>query len=330
MAAPLLLMRASASKNIRCCHLRYRAAAPEVIGGGIGTKPPACEGQKMGVGPTEGSSLAPPPDRTDTKSGSAGAAPATDKPLPTNVTPGNLAPSKSPADIKKLDAAIAGDLDAVTKATENVRAASLRLDNTPSSQTFFSLAQQNLAKVRATLGQDVKLAFTARLPRAFDRVSFDRNMDLIAGDMTRWYGSNGEISDAIKKAKIEIEVGLPDAEHAAVIMQRVLNNPPDTWFISLNSVYRNVEFKAAIRNDPGYKEIIDAKVRDCFVGKDRQKLELNVALANVRAVIEFRHAHSDIKQDFLNTVLRYAETQKIALPSSEIEALRAIVLGGPM
>ena len=126
-------------------------------------------------------------------------------------------------------------------------------------------------------------------------------------------------------------MGLPDAQHAAVIMERILNNdPPEEQLSALNSVYRHSGFKSEIRKDTGYQKIIDAEVQDCFVGKDGQKLKSDDVLANVRAVIESEHTHSDIKQDFLNSAVRYAKDRGIALPDPEIQALSSTVLGGPM
>ena len=86
----------------------------------------------------------------------------------------------------------------------------------------------------------VELAFTARLP-TFDAKFFDRQLEAIAREMTIRHGSDREIWYAIKQAKIEVEVGLPDAQHAAVIMERILtNDPPEEQLSALNSVYRHV------------------------------------------------------------------------------------------
>ena len=52
-------------------------------------------------------------------------------------------------------------------------------------------------------------------------------------------------------------------------------------------------------------------------------------LANVHDVIESKNTHSDIKQDFLNAVLRHAEDQRPDL-DLEIKVLHATVLGVPM
>ena len=94
-------------------------------------------------------------------------------------------------------------------------------------------------------------------------------------------------------------------------------------------MYRDKVFKAEIRKDPGYQQIIDAKVQDCFVGKGGQKLKSDDVLANVHDVIESKNTHSDIKQDFLNAVLRHAEDQRPDL-DLEIKVLHATVLGVPM
>src|SRR5262245_4765654 len=143
----------------------------------------------MGVGPAEGPSRASAPDRADTKSGSAGAGPATDKPLPTNVTPGNLAPSKSPADIKNLDAAITRYLAAVRKAKaaadETARTMG-RHANDGQSARAYQLAEDTLGTAKARLFQHVKLAIAARLPK-FDR-RFEEQADRIARDIKNRHG----------------------------------------------------------------------------------------------------------------------------------------------
>ena len=95
-------------------------------------------------------------------------------------------------------------------------------------------------------------------------------------------------------------------------------------------MYRNSGFKSEIRKDPGYQKIIDAKVQDCFVGKEGEKLNIDDVLANVRTVIVSAHTNGDIKQDFLGSVLRYAKSQGIILPDLEIQSLRSIILGGPL
>ena len=171
----------------------------------------------MGVGPIEG--RAAPSDRTDTKSGPANAAPVTDKPLPTNVTAGNLAPSKSAAKIKELDAAITRDLAAVRKAEAAADEAARQMGAHPNdgpSTIAFELAKQRFDRAQAELDRHVELAFTARLPK-FDRGSFDRQLDAIGREMAIRYGSDREIWHAINNAKIKVEEGLPDAQHAAVI-----------------------------------------------------------------------------------------------------------------
>jgi hypothetical protein len=285
----------------------------------------------MGVGPTEGPSRATPPHRIDTKSGPASAAPVTEKPLATNVTAGNLAPPKSPAKIKELDAAITRDLAAVRKAEAAIDEAAWKMgrnaNDGPRTRAFES-AEDTLDTAKARLDKHVKLALAARLPK-FDR-QFDRSAREIARAMKIQHGGGHEISNAINNAEIELEAKLSVDQRAAVITERILtNNPPKTGFLALNSVYRDKVFKAEIRKDPGYQQIIDAKVQDCFVGKGGQKLKSDDVLANVHDVIESKNTHSDIKQDFLNAVLRHAEDQRPDL-DLEIKVLHATVLGVPM
>jgi hypothetical protein len=254
----------------------------------------------------------------------------TDKPLPTNVTAGNLASPKSSAKIKELDAAITRDLAAVRKAEAAVDEAAWTMGrnaNDGGSVRTYVSAEDTLARAKARLDKHVKLALAARLPK-FDR-QFDRSAKEIARAMEIQHGGGHEMSNAINNAEIELEAKLSVDQRAAVITERILtNNPPENRFLALNSEYRNKVFKAEIRKDPGYQQIIDVKVQDCFVGKGGKKLKSDV-LANVRDVIESKNTHSDIKQDFLNAVLRYAEDQRPDL-DLEIKVLHATVLGVPM
>jgi hypothetical protein len=235
--------------------------------------------------------------------------------------------------MKQLDAAITHDLVVVRRAEAAADKAARQMGAHPndgSSIRTFEFAKQSFDRAQAELDRHVKLAFAARLPK-FDRSSFDRQLDAIDREMATRHGSDREVWHAIKNAKIEVEEGLPDAQHAAVIMERILNNaPPEEQLSALNSVYRNSTFKSEIRNDPGYQKIIDAKAQDCFVDQDKKERNNDDVLANVRAGIESAHTNGDIKQDFLSSVLRYADSQGIVLPDPEIQALRSMVLGGPL
>lgn len=275
----------------------------------------------MGVGPTEGPSQTSPPARIDRKSGPASAAPAAGKPLPTNVTPGNLVSSRSRATTKS-DGDISTDVREVEQATATFSDA-WHQGNVLTSKAKLESAGQALSSAQDKLNRDVNLALTARLPK-FNPESFDRQIDAIAADMAARYGGGLVIREALAKAKVDVEQSLPDAQHAALIMGRILKNDSlEQQFFALNSVYSHSGFKTEIRKDPGYQKIIAAKVKDCFVDK-------SVRPESVRAVIDDWKTQSDIKQDFLSAVEKYAKANKIVLPDLELKSLWSIVLGGPL
>jgi hypothetical protein len=82
------------------------------------------------------------------------------------------------------------------------------------------------------------------------------------------------------------------------------------------------EFKAAMRNDPGYKKIIKIEAERCFAGKN-----IRTVVSNILQVVNSSDIAPAVKQDFLNSVLNYAKSRNVVLPGDNAEYFRGLADG---
>jgi len=101
------------------------------------------------------------------------------------------------------------------------------------------------------------------------------------------------------------------------------------WGLSDAYAEEKMDVRWAIRQDPGYRTIVDGEARNCFSSERPSADYMSHVLENVRSAVESRFMNSDLEPDFLNSVLETAQKLGIVFPDDEIQPLKLKVYGGP-
>lgn len=143
--------------------------------------------------------------------------------------------------------------------------------------------------------------------------------------MVAKHGNDPLLADTVDRVVSNMIRHLADAQRAAVTTQRILLNPTRDDMIALAHAYEKtfhdgsyepngMKFKEAIKNDPGYRQIINAEAKKCFAAKDSRTVVLNIHL-----VLESKDIDPKLKRDFLKAVMNYARSNNVVLPLEERE-----------
>jgi hypothetical protein len=265
-----------------------------------------------------------------------------------------LAPSRSTAEIARLDKVVTGDLVALKVARSEFLPMPQDYADSRRSQDYAGKALIKFLNAETTLARDLRLAVAARLPTAVDS-HFEEKANEVASAMIAMRPDDDIFRHAVYSAVADLTQHLPVAVLAAVITERSLSDGNRHTLAALGENYRATEYqvncaehptsivfgtspalKEAIRSNPGYQSIIDKNARACFDSNGKtpkDKDYVSHVLSNVRDVVESSHSartDSDIVQDFLTSVVKYAKSQGVVLPDVEIQSLYSQVLGGPM